>query len=165
MIRLRIRHDLLASILADLRRPHPFAMERIGYLCCSQSDLPSGPLLLAYRYEPIEDEHYIEDETVGAKFDSGAIRKGMQLALSEQAAMFHVHVHPHRGVPRFSRVDEREMSALMPCFVNVCPDLLHGAIVFSADRACARVWGRPYPPAGARVDRITSVGAGIGVLS
>ena len=48
MIRLRILTPLLASMLADLRRPHAIAYERIGFLACKQSSTPQGQLLLAY---------------------------------------------------------------------------------------------------------------------
>lgn len=165
MIRLRLSESLVGMVREDLQRPHVFALERVGFLCCRQSGVPSGHLLLAYKYAPVGDDHYIADDSVGARFDAAAIRMGMQLALTEKAAVFHVHVHPHAGVPRFSRVDTREMSALMPCFVNVCPNRLHGALVLSGDRACAQVWGTELPSGGAPVTRITEVGCGVRVLS
>ena len=165
MIRLRMTTMLLEAMLADLRRPHPFAFERIGFLCCRQSRVPSGYLLLGYRYVSIDDDRYIRDKSVGARFDATAIRTGMQLALTESATIFHVHVHEHAGVPLMSRVDAREMQQLMPCFVNVCPERLHGALVLSADRAYARVWGMALETSGIDVSRITSVGEGVRVLS
>ena len=36
MIRIKMRERQRQCILEDLRRPHPFAFERIGYLCCRQ---------------------------------------------------------------------------------------------------------------------------------
>lgn len=165
MIRLRIQDVLYKSMVADLERPHRFAAERIGFLCCRQISIPSGFLLLGYRYEAIDDDRYMLDSTVGARFDSTAIRFGMQLALTEASSILHVHMHNHDGVPRLSRVDEREMAALMPCFVNVCPTKIHGALVLSTDRACARIWDTTYPNNGTPIDRITVVGSGIGVLS
>jgi hypothetical protein len=152
-------------MLADLRRPHPFAFERIGFLCCRQADAPCGHLLIGYRYVAIEDDRYIRDKSVGARFDAAAIRTGMQLALTEDASIFHVHMHEHAGMPRMSRVDACEMQQLMPCFVNVCPKRLHGALVVSADRAYARVWGTALGMSGIDVSRITSVGDGVKVLS
>src|SRR5262245_58159794 len=100
MIRLRLATTLLESMLMDLRRPHSFAFERIGFLCCRQTIVPSGYLLLGYRYVAIDDDRYIRDKSVGARFDATAIRTGMQLALTEDATIFHVHVHEHAGVPR-----------------------------------------------------------------
>jgi hypothetical protein len=165
MIRLRLSESLVGMVRDDLHRPHPFALERVGFLCCRQSGVPSGRLLLAYKYVPVCDDHYIRDDSVGARFDAAAIRMGMQLALAENAAVFHLHLHSHVGLPRFSRVDTREMSALMPCFVNVCPIRLHGALVLSEDRACARVWGVELPSEGTAVTRITEVGSSVRVLS
>lgn len=165
MIRLRMTRAQLEAMLADLRRPHPFAFERIGFLCCTQSKTPSGYLLIGYRYIAIDDERYIRDKSVGARFDSTAIRTGMQLALTEGATIFHVHVHEHTGPPRMSQVDAREMQQLMPCFVNVCPERLQGALVLSADRAYARVWGTALETNGIDVSRITSVGDRVRVLS
>jgi hypothetical protein len=165
MIRLRMTTSLVEMMLEDLRRPHPFAFERIGFLCCRQSRVPSGYLLLGYRYVAIDDERYIRDQAVGARFDATAIRTGMQLALTDGITIFHVHAHEHAGVPRMSRIDACEMQQLMPCFVNVCPERLHGALVLSADRACARVWGTSLETSGIDVSRITSVGDGVKVLS
>jgi hypothetical protein len=165
MIRLRMTTALLEEMLADLRRPHPFAFERIGFLCCRQSKVPSGYLLLGYRHVAIDDDRYIRDKSVGARFDATAIRTGMQLALTEDATIFHVHLHEHAGMPHMSRVDTREMQQLMPCFVNVCPERLHGSLVLSADRAYARVWGTALETSGIDVSRITSVGDGVKVLS
>jgi hypothetical protein len=147
-----------------LRRPHAFAYERVGFILCKQTSVPSGFLLLAYKYIEISDDQYIEDHTVGAKFDSSAIRDGMQAALSESAAALHVHLHDHVGQPHMSRTDIREMQALMPCFVNLCPERVHGALVFSVDAAVAKVWGTDLPPKGNLVSKITSVGASIRFL-
>jgi len=163
-ITLRIPGRLKGMVLNDLRRPHAFAHERVGFLCCKQASVPSGHLLLAYKYVPIKDEQYIEDHSVGAKFDSSAIRDAMQLALTEGVAMLHVHLHDHVGEPRMSGTDIREMQALMPCFVNLCPERVHGALVLSMDAAVAKVWGTKLPDEGAPVSKITSVGATIRFL-
>jgi hypothetical protein len=165
MIRLRIPTPLIVAMLADLRRPHAIAHERIGFLACRQSDTPQGRLLLGYLYAPVDDDCYLRDEAVGARFDNRAIRAGMQLALTEKASVMHVHVHNHQGEPRMSRVDAREMQGLMPCFVNVCPQRVHGALILSADRAFAQLWGTSLPGNGAKVSRITSVSDRVRMLS
>lgn len=161
---LRIPDSLRDTILTELRRPHAFAYERVGFLFCRQSSVPSGKLLLAYKYTPVRDEQYIEDHSVGAKFDSSSIREAMQLALTEKAAALHVHLHDHAGEPHMSRTDAHQMQALMPCFVNLCPERVHGALVLSADAAVAKVWGTELPAQGTHVSKITAVGATIRFL-
>jgi hypothetical protein len=158
MITLRITDTLFAEMVGDLRRPHEFAHERVGFVFCRQSPLRSGNLLLAYNYKPIRDDQYLEDCTVGARFDGSCIREAMQTALTEGCSVFHVHLHEHNGQPRFSGVDTREMQQVMPCFVNLRPDRLHGALILSRDSAFARVWGTALPPTGQIPDRLSLVG-------
>src|SRR5205823_14251042 len=40
-----------------------------GFIYCRQSTLRSGNLLLPYKYKPIRDDQYLEDHTVGARFE------------------------------------------------------------------------------------------------
>jgi hypothetical protein len=155
--RLRMTQSMFAKMVVDLRRPHEFAAERVGFLFSRQSVTPSGALLLAFKYAPIRDEQYIRDESVGARFDSSSIREAMQTALSDGMSTFHVHLHDHSGTPRFSGTDVREMQALMPCFVNVCPNRVHGALVLSTDSATANGWSAGQPH-GEKV-RVTVVGS------
>lgn len=161
MITLRIPSSLLAEMLRDLRRRHEYAAERVGFLHCNQSALRSGNLLLAYKYHPLRNDQYLEDDSVGASFDGSSIREAMQAALTEHSSVFHVHLHEHRGRPRFSGIDKREMQKIMPCFVNLCPDRIHGALVLSIDSAIANVWGTDLPPQGQSPDKISSVGSQI----
>jgi len=158
---LRINNTLFSEIVDDLRRPHEYAHERVGFMFCRQSALRSGSLLLAYRYTPIRDDQYLEDRTVGARFDGSCIRDAMQIALTEGCSVFHVHLHEHRGQPRFSGIDTRAMQEIMPCFVNLRPDRLHGALVLSLDSAFARVWGTDLSPTGQTPDRLSLVGSRI----
>jgi hypothetical protein len=156
-VRLRITSKLFERMLADLRRPHDFAYERVAFMFCKQSKHPSGILLFPYKYTPIRDDQYIADETVGARFDSSSIREAMQVALAERSSAFHVHLHSHAGIPGFSGTDNGEMQALMPCFANVRPDRVHGALVLSLDSAVARVWSADWSQ-GQQI-KITIIGA------
>lgn len=137
---LRLPSELVDVMQTDLRRPHEFAYERVGFLYCKQTALASGHLLLGARYEPILDDEYIPDSSVGARFNSIAIRTAMQRTLGGRFSALHVHLHGHIGLPRFSNTDKREMQALMPCFVNLCPERLHGALILSDDSATGRLW-------------------------
>lgn len=157
-ITLRIPSSFRDIVVNDLRRRHEFASERVGFVCCKHSVVPSGHLLLAYKYLSIAEEQYTEDHTVGARFDSSAIREAMQVALAEGASVLHVHLHDHSGVPRMSGTDVHEMQVLMPCFVNLCPTHIHGAMILSTDGACAKVWGTSLSSKGIPVSKIALVG-------
>ncbi len=152
-------------MLTDLRRPHAFAYERVGFLYCRQTAIPAGHLLLGHTYRAVKDSQYLPDPSVGAKFDSSAIREAMQFALTEAASILHVHLHDHAGQPRMSPIDSREMQSLMPCFVNLCPARIHGALVLSRDAAVARVWGVSLRPDGTPLKKITSIGSRIQFLA
>jgi hypothetical protein len=137
----RITADLLHAVVADLRRPHPFAVERVAFLSCRVGALqPAGWVVLAHGLHPVADGDYLPDRSVGAMMGPSAIRKALQVALTHEVGMFHVHIHPHRGVPSFSRVDVRETAKFVPDFWHVRPHLVHGALVLSLDSATGRCW-------------------------
>lgn len=147
----KITRQLFSALVADLLRPHAFAAERVGWLRSRVgNDASGGVLLLAYDYHPVADEDYVNDASVGAMMGSAAIRKALQLALNDNVCMVHVHLHDHRGRPRFSRTDAREAAKFVPDLWHVRPELPHSAIVFSRDSVYGRCW---YP--GGRVFEIT----------
>jgi hypothetical protein len=160
-ITFRITERLLTSIRMDLARPHPFAYERVGFIGCRAAEAADGHLLiLAGEYEPIPDEEYINDDSVGAMMGPMAIRRGLQLALNggqENISVFHVHCHPGRGEPYFSKLDLKENAKFVPDFFHTAPKMPHGAIVISLDGAAGRVWlgenDRPQP-----ITKIKTVG-------
>jgi len=137
----KLTKQLLEEVHAQLERPHPFAFERVGFLLCRVGLLDDGgAVILAHGLHAVADEDYVDDQSVGAMMGPSAIRKALQAAYNQQTSMFHIHVHSHRGRPRFSGIDERETAKFVPDFWNVQPDLPHGAIVFSEDSACGRCW-------------------------
>lgn len=149
----RLRDDMLA----DLRRPHPFADERAGFIGCKPAACSGGVLLLAHTYLPLRDDWYIDDPRFGCMFNGDAMRAAMQFALTNDAAMFHVHLHDYEGEPWFSRLDLRESRRFVPDFWNIKPKLPHGAIVLSADSAAGLCW-YPRRQKPIRIFRITVVG-------
>lgn len=162
MTMFRARSDLLETVRGDLERPHAFAAERVGFLLCRAGRLTGdGLLVLAASYDPVADEDYIDDPSVGALMGPAAIRKALQRAYNGSGAdisIFHVHMHDHRGLPGFSRVDLTESMKFVPDFFNAAGSMPHGAIVLSRDRAVGLCWRRrgekPMP-----IDRFVSVGA------
>ena len=158
----RARDDLLAAVRRDLQRPHPFAAERVGFLLCRAGGLAGGGVvILVADYHAVENDDYLDDRRVGAMMGPGAIRKAMQRAYNSGAqdvSLFHIHMHEHRGVPSFSRVDLTEAVKFVPDFFNAAPAMPHGAIVLSHDRAAGLCWPKcgtgPEP-----IGRFASVGA------
>jgi hypothetical protein len=139
-IRFKITCALLATIRIDLRRPHPFAHERVGFIAAGLAAAHDELLILARAYQPVRDDEYLRDSSVGAMMSAEAIRRARQWAMNDHAAMFHVHTHGGRGVPRFSGTDIRENAKFVPNFVSVAPRSVHGAIVLSDTAAFGQVW-------------------------
>lgn len=142
-ISFKIARPLLEQVHVDLSRPHCIAAERVGFLACGVSALPTGGIaLLANTYHPVEDSHYLRSHRVGALISSDAIRAAMEIAMSRRVSIIHIHRHEHRGVPYFSPVDLVSNAQLIPDFWNVSPSLPHGAVVLSHDLMAGQCW---YP--------------------
>jgi hypothetical protein len=139
-IHFKISGALLASIRTDLRRPHHFAHERVGFIAAGLAAAHDSLLLIARQYRPLHDDEYLLDRSVGAMMNADAIRRARQWAMDERAAIFHVHAHSGRGLPAFSPVDVRENTKFVPNFVAVAPQAAHGAIVLSDTAAVGQVW-------------------------
>jgi hypothetical protein len=158
----RARAYLLQQVRSDLQRPHSFAAERVGFLLCRAGRLDhTGLLVLAADYHAVKDDDYIEDHRVGAMMGPAAIRKAMQRAYNaggQDIGLFHVHMHEHRGMPGFSRVDLTEYMKFVPDFFNAAPAMAHGAVVLSLDRAIGLCW-RKRAEKPVSIDRFSSVGA------
>jgi hypothetical protein len=151
---------LLQRIRADLHRPHPFAAERVGFLSCRTAAAENDLLIIAADYYPVADGDYIDDLSVGAMMGPAAIRKALQVSLTHGSGMFHIHMHEHRGIPRFSATDLRENCKFVPDFFNVSPRVPHGAVVLSYDAMAGLCWlerqSRPLA-----IELMSSVGAQI----
>lgn len=137
---LRIVRSFLDEVLSDLRRRHEFAFERVGFLLCRTGTTRHGTLILPFDYHPVFDDEYLDDQSVGARIGSSAIRRAMQVALEEDVTLLHVHLHDHKGQPSMSRIDKAESQKLIPSFFNVRPNLPHGALILSNDSAGLWVW-------------------------
>jgi hypothetical protein len=135
----RLRQNLLGRVHEDLNRQHPFAAERVGFLFGRAARIGNdGLIILATEYEPIADDDYVDDPSVGAMMDATAIRKALERALNGGAgdlSVFHVHRHEHDGAPWFSSIDLCESAKFAPSFFHVAPKIPHGVIVLSHDQA------------------------------
>ena len=132
---------LCERVRADLRRPHEFAAERVGFLSCRFGKLkPSGFVVVAAEYHAVSDDDYIDDPRFGALVGERAFRAAVEHAYRNTVGMFHVHMHGHPGSPSFSSVDRHEQLAFVPSFFNACPNVPHGAILLSHDAAAGTCW-------------------------
>jgi hypothetical protein len=154
---IKIVREVFERSLSDVHRPHPFAFERVGFLWGRVAPLDSGKLVMINDYTPVSDTEYINDATVGARIGAAPIRMALQRALKTGEAVFHFHVHSHRGLPTLSRTDASEMAPLIASFNAVTPTAIHGALIASTDSAGAWVWPahtrQPY-----QVDSVSVVG-------
>jgi hypothetical protein len=158
-ILMRIPSKLVREARRDLLREHPFAHERIGYFACKPAGLPEDQLLLcAYKYLPVADDHYVDDPSVGALIGADGLRAAMQVAYSEQASLFHVHMHVHRGAPWFGRYDLEQNHQFVPDMFNVAAGVPHGALVMSYDEIAGLCWWRRGEKP-AVISRVVEVGA------
>ena len=139
-VRFKITTALLTAIRSDLRRPHPFAHERVGFIAAGLSAFGDGLLVLAREYRPVAEDEYLHDPTVGAMMGPAAIRNALQWALQDGVAMFHVHTHGGIGIPDFSGIDLRENAKFVSDFFKVAPRCAHGAIVLSDTAGHGLVW-------------------------
>ena len=160
----KLTADLLHRTREQLVLPHPFAAERVGFLSCRVGAVkPSGWLVLAHDFHPVEDNDYLEDFSVGAMMGPTAIRKAMQFAFNNEVAMFHVHMHGHRGQPWFSGTDLRENANFIPDFWHVRPHSVHGALVLSKDSLAGMCW-HPQSPRPLRFNDFSIVGSPMSLL-
>lgn len=136
----KITSGLVHQLRDDLRRPHPFAAERVGFITCRAAMSPSGLMILAHQYYPVADEDYVENKRYGALIGPAAFRKALQVAYSLDVGLFHIHLHAHRGRPSPSRIDLHETKRFVPDFFHVRPKLPHGALIVSNDSISGRFW-------------------------
>jgi hypothetical protein len=140
-IEMKLTASLRKEILGDLRRPHKFALERVGFCTVRQSQTDIGVLLLVERYFPVADEHYIHDKRVGARIGEPALTQAMHLAYHGRASgtgVLHVHLHDYPGPTDMSREDYSSIPNVVEGIRQVNPVAPHGLLIFSADHAHAR---------------------------
>jgi hypothetical protein len=127
-------------MLEDLRRPHAFAAERVGFLHTSSVTLKTGiVLVLAKEYVPVDDTDYERDPSVGAKISSTAIRKAMQGIYDRKGGCFHVHLHDHGGPTWPSGTDQKWLPPVAEGFSHISGQQANGILILSQDSCYATV--------------------------
>jgi hypothetical protein len=162
-ILLRLTHGLHDRLLRDLRRPHPFAAERVAFAFGRHAATPTGGVIILSTFEPVPDADYEDDPRVGARIGAGAIHDALQRASTLGAAAFHTHLHEHVGTPRFSRTDLRELPPVMQPFAYVAPTQPRGLFLLSDDDCTGLVW-LPRDKRPRAIRDVTVVGAPMKLL-
>ena len=140
-VQIRLTRSLYDAVQADLRRPHPFAGERVGFLYGRLAHANSArPIILITAYFPLDDKRYLPDRKVGARIDSAAIRSAMQGVIERNEGVFHTHLHAWPGRPAFGWTDRAELPRLVSSFQTVGRSYAHGLFLLSDDEAYADVW-------------------------
>ena len=140
MIHVKLTKLLFDTMRADLRRPHPFAYERVGFILARKEQADVALNIFATSYQPIPDAQYMNDPNVGAKIGADALRGIMQKAYQSKDCIMHVHLHEHSGPPRFSKTDRFGYNQMIPSFHNIGGAAVHGGMVFSFDSAIGLIW-------------------------
>jgi hypothetical protein len=166
MIKIKLTGALRAEMLKDLKRPHPFAAERVGFVTSRIGTLAGGRLILLTGYRTIPDHEYLKDHKVGARIGSEAITWAMQAAYhgrGKREGVFHIHLHGHRGQTGMSGTDSREIPPMISGFRAVGREAAHGIIILSLDHGSAWVW-LPNNKEPVQAASVAVIGAPIGVF-
>lgn len=157
-VTVRITEKLYKQILEDLRRPHPIAYERVGFIFAKLGRISKDELLILFcNYGQLCDDNYVLDESVGARINSAAISSAMQKILDFYQGAFHVHLHDFPGKPRPSQIDIAGIFPMIPSFQAVGPTLPHGVLLLGRDNAICYVW-MPGSKEPTLAEKITIVG-------
>ncbi|MER3317006.1 MAG: ThiF family adenylyltransferase [Allomuricauda sp.] len=137
-VTLRITEELCNQIKKDLSRPHKFAYERVGFVIGNSKTISENEdIICLSEYITIDDDHYIKDESVGARINEDAIRNAMQIAMNRKCSIFHVHVHYGEEIPEFSLTDLDELPNIADAMVNANSSNVHGVLLLSSNGANA----------------------------
>jgi hypothetical protein len=166
-LEIRLPRSLYNQAVDDLRRPHPFAWERVGFLFGRSGNAGDGfDLVLLTRYRSIPDDHYLEDESVGARIGQAALTQAMRdlyHGRNQKEGLFHVHLHDDKGETGMSRTDARELPAMIPGFQAVAKGSTHGILILSADHGTAWGW-LPGTKEGVVAARVVIAGAPLSIF-
>ena len=162
-IKLRMTSAFWDALQADLRRPHPFAAERVSFAFGRRAATPTGDVIVLSTFAPVQDDDYEDDPHVGARIGAEAIHKGLKQAALQRAAAFHTHLHEHDGIPWFSRTDLRELPPVMDPFQHIVREQPRGLLLLSDDDCIGLVW-HPSSSRPRAISDVTIVGAPMRLL-
>jgi len=136
---IKIPRHLLEQAQKDLLRPSKFSYERVGFFSTRRSKRKLGVLVHCIAYNPVNDDHYIIDPTVGVRIGPKAITAAMARAINDSVGQIHVHYHGGAGLPHPSTTDSHELPPLLKSLHNANYAQVHGWMVLGDQDAWSEI--------------------------
>ncbi len=136
----RLRRDLFDAMVADLRRPHPFALERVGFLYGRLARALDLRIVIPFEYVPVSDEQYLDEPDAAATINADALFDAHQRTRRGQDCCLHVHMHPGEGATCFGTTDRKTLRRIGPSLQRMAKSAAHGGLVLTVSTASALLW-------------------------
>lgn len=140
-VKIRISASLLERMMLDLKRPHKYAHERVGYSYSRSTKLSNGDWIICFfDYEAIKDSWYLKDSSVGAHINADAVNQSIQRSYTEQVGSFHTHLHDFSsGIPEWSCTDLDDLPKLPKNALRYSKQQPHGLLLLGSQGVNALV--------------------------
>ena len=139
-VRVRLRRDLFDAMVADLRRPHPFALERVGFLYGKLARALDLRLVIPFEYVPVPDEQYLDEPDAAATINADALFDAHQRTRRAQDCCLHVHMHLGEGSTWFGTTDLKTLRRIGPSLQRMAKGGAHGGLVLTLSTASTLLW-------------------------
>lgn len=136
----RLRRDLFDTMVADLCRPHPFALERVGFLYGKVARALDVRVVIPFEYVPVPDEQYLDESDAAATINADALFDAHQRARRTQNCCLHAHLHHGEGSTWFGRTDLKTLRRIGPSLQRMAKTAAHGGLVLTLSTASSLLW-------------------------
>lgn len=136
----RLRRDLFDTIVADLCRPHPFALERVGFLYGKLARALNLRIVIPFDYVPVPDEQYLDEPDAAATINADALFGAHQRTRRTQDCCLHVHMHPGDGPTWFGTTDLTTLRRIGPSLQRMAKTAAHGGLVLTGSTVSSLLW-------------------------
>jgi hypothetical protein len=123
----------------DLKRPHEFAFERVGYFL-GESNLEKNEIAIV-DWLSFGDEMY-QRSNVGAEIGREGMKYLMRNAFQTNMTYLHFHLHLFQKKPTFSFTDIQSIKEIVPALFSFSSASAHGAIILGSQYVTYEIWLR-----------------------
>ena len=135
-MKILINKIFFRNVINDLKKTHPFASERIGYLMGRVEDKS----LVLDEWLSIKNEFYEKSDDVGARVGRDGMIFIMKKASQSNKSFFHTHLHEFQKIPTFSLVDKNSLLEVTRALISLTEECLHGGIVIGQYSSRVKYW-------------------------